>query len=63
MGTIDTFQTETFIYTKHKGAFWGYMVFNPIYTPERVIDRIVCTLVDISESKLFEKKVDSKHKE
>lgn len=59
-GCIDSFQAEVFVYTKHKGAFWGYMVFNAIYNPERVIDRIVCTLVDISESKLFDKKTNTK---
>jgi len=56
-GAVQSFQTEVFIYTKNnKGAFWGYVVFNAIYNPDRNLDRIVCTLVDISESKLFEKK-------
>lgn len=54
-GEINCFQTEAFLYTKHRGAFWGYMVFNAIYSPDRTIDRVVCTVVDISESKLFEK--------
>ncbi len=52
-GLIESFQTEVFLHTKGKGAIWGYLVFNAIYSPEKVIDRVVCTLVDISESKLF----------
>lgn len=55
-GDLLTFETEAFIYTKNKGAFWGYLVFNAIYDPDKNLDRIICTLVDISESKLFEKK-------
>ncbi len=55
IGLIDTFQAEVFIHTKSKGALWGYMIFNAIYNQEKMIDRILCTLVDISESKLFGK--------
>jgi PAS domain S-box-containing protein len=58
-GLIESFQTEVFLHTKGKGALWGYMVFNAIYNPEKMIDRVVCTLVDISESKLFTRQRNS----
>jgi PAS domain S-box-containing protein len=55
LNQLECFQAEAFIHTKNKGAIWFYLVFNAIYDTEKVLDRIVCTLVDISESKLFGK--------
>ena len=54
-GKLETFQAEVLIKPQFGGTLWGYMVFNAIYNQEKIIDRVVCTLVDISESKLFRK--------
>lgn len=54
-GKLDIYQAEVLIHTAHQGVVWVYIVLNAIRDPEKNVEKILCTLVDISESKLFSK--------
>jgi len=55
LGFLESFQIETIIYPKHREAFWGYIVFSTIHNMDGIRDCIACSLIDISDTKLFEK--------
>jgi PAS domain S-box-containing protein len=54
-GEIDSFQAETIVYPKYSGAFWAYMVFSAVHNIDGFPEYIACSIIDISETKLFEK--------
>jgi len=54
-GEINSFQVETLAYPKYNGAFWCYMVFSVVHDNEGRLAYITCSIVDISETKVFER--------
>lgn len=61
-GLIENFRIETIIYPKNQGIVWVYLCFSPVKNIEGKIHEIICVLVDISESKLFDREVTKSFK-
>jgi len=57
-GEIDSFQIETIAYPKNRGELWCYIVFSAVQNVYGTLEYIACSLIDISETKLFEKNGD-----
>lgn len=56
-GKLNLYQAEVLVHTAHQGVVWVYIVLNTIQNLDKGVEKILCTLVDISETKLFSKPI------